>query len=405
MDGTLFILESSIVHLDEKLVGDSVVTVPGSEVQVDVSIVNDFPIGEFTIPFNWSGDLSLTFDSVSTFGLRTDYFQGKQWVVYDPANQRCAYKITSSTDGSIPELEPGSGPILSLHFTVPASAYGEPNPIVFSGTDNVPPQVVTDCFTYEPQVQDGYIALFESPVYGHVNLASASNVEDDTVLIPEQTHAFTIRVTNVGSGKDYNIANGFRVYSPDGATWATTIGSWLNDFDVQFSSVFTNYFGVTGMDADTVGFAGIAMALGTGLVDGWDTESLEITIGPVSADDAGKHVCIDSCWFPPSTTTWRWDGLNGTGTDYPSWSGDTCFVVGEGCCVGLSGNVDDDPEDMCDLSDLTKLIDYLFISFIAPECIEEANIDGDAKGLVDLGDLTALIDYLFITFTPPAECL
>ena len=75
-----------------------------------------------------------------------------------------------------------------------------------------------------------------------------------------------------------------------------------------------------------------------------------------------------------------------------------------GCCVGLTGNVDNDPTDMVDLSDLTALIDYLFISFTVPVCIEEANCDGDPAGLVDLGDLTALIDYLFISFTPPAPC-
>ena len=36
--------------------------------------------------------------------------------------------------------------------------------------------------------------------------------------------------------------------------------------------------------------------------------------------------------------------------------------------------------------------------------MEEANVDGDSEGLVDLSDLTALIDYLFISFTPPAAC-
>jgi len=74
------------------------------------------------------------------------------------------------------------------------------------------------------------------------------------------------------------------------------------------------------------------------------------------------------------------------------------------CCKNLTGNVDGSPDDICDLGDLTALIDYLFISFTEPECMEEANTDGDAGGLVDLGDLTALIDYLFISFTLPAAC-
>ena len=80
--------------------------------------------------------------------------------------------------------------------------------------------------------------------------------------------------------------------------------------------------------------------------------------------------------------------------------GDAC----EACCIGISGNIDADPEDFVDLADLTLLIDYLFISFNIPECMAEANIDGDHESVVDLGDLTALIDYLFISFTPPAMC-
>ena len=79
-------------------------------------------------------------------------------------------------------------------------------------------------------------------------------------------------------------------------------------------------------------------------------------------------------------------------------------ACGTGCCVGLTGNVDGDPGDMVDLSDLTGLIDYLFISFTPPACMEEANVDGDPEGVVDLSDLTGLIDYLFISFTEPAPC-
>ena len=74
------------------------------------------------------------------------------------------------------------------------------------------------------------------------------------------------------------------------------------------------------------------------------------------------------------------------------------------CCINLTGNIDNDPEDLVDLGDLTKLIDYLFISFTEPDCILEANTDGDLEGLVDLSDLTKLIDYLFISLTPPAVC-
>jgi len=75
------------------------------------------------------------------------------------------------------------------------------------------------------------------------------------------------------------------------------------------------------------------------------------------------------------------------------------------CCVGLTGNVNGDLSNIVDIGDLTALIDYLFITFAVPECMEEANCDGSVGGVVDIGDLTALIDYLFISFTPPAACL
>jgi len=73
-----------------------------------------------------------------------------------------------------------------------------------------------------------------------------------------------------------------------------------------------------------------------------------------------------------------------------------------GCCVGPTGNVDCDPGNNVDLSDLTRLIDYLFISFDPLCCFEEADVSPDET--VDLGDLTRMIDYLFISFDPLGFC-
>ncbi len=73
-----------------------------------------------------------------------------------------------------------------------------------------------------------------------------------------------------------------------------------------------------------------------------------------------------------------------------------------GCCVGITGNIDCDNIEMIDIQDLTLLIDYLFISYTVPCCLDEANID--AAGIVDINDLTRLIDYLFISYTPPMPC-
>lgn len=72
------------------------------------------------------------------------------------------------------------------------------------------------------------------------------------------------------------------------------------------------------------------------------------------------------------------------------------------CCVNLTGNVDCDPGDGSDISDLSALIDNLYISFVPLCCTAEANVDGQPG--IDISDLSALIDYLYISFTRPAAC-
>ncbi len=66
------------------------------------------------------------------------------------------------------------------------------------------------------------------------------------------------------------------------------------------------------------------------------------------------------------------------------------------CLVGCPGNVDGDPLDIMDIGDLTKFIDYLFISYVPPDCLAEA--DFDYNGIVDIGDLTRMITCSYITW-------
>jgi hypothetical protein len=75
-----------------------------------------------------------------------------------------------------------------------------------------------------------------------------------------------------------------------------------------------------------------------------------------------------------------------------------------GCCVDHTGNVDCDPTEGCDISDLSALIDNLYISFSPLCCQTAANVDGSQDGNIDISDLSALIDYLYINFTPTAAC-
>lgn len=73
-----------------------------------------------------------------------------------------------------------------------------------------------------------------------------------------------------------------------------------------------------------------------------------------------------------------------------------------GCCFGITGNVEGDPADLTDCSDLQALVDYIvFNSGILQGCSEENDVTAD--GTIDGSDLQQLVDYVFFDF-PPVQC-
>jgi serine protease AprX len=76
-----------------------------------------------------------------------------------------------------------------------------------------------------------------------------------------------------------------------------------------------------------------------------------------------------------------------------------------GCCVDATvGNLDHSADGLVTMSDMTVLIDHLFISLAPLDCEEDANLDLSADGLVTMGDLTVMIDHLFISLGPLPPC-
>lgn len=74
------------------------------------------------------------------------------------------------------------------------------------------------------------------------------------------------------------------------------------------------------------------------------------------------------------------------------------------CCDGTTGNVNNDPAGDVTLTDLTLLVNHLFVTFESLQCPAEANTDGDAACELTLTDLTKLVNNLFVTIEPPADC-
>lgn len=78
--------------------------------------------------------------------------------------------------------------------------------------------------------------------------------------------------------------------------------------------------------------------------------------------------------------------------------GDSCETTG--CCIGTTGNVDGDPGDICDISDLSAMVDYLFAGGAISSCFTENDVD--KSGAIDISDLSLLVDFLFFGASLPA---
>ena len=81
--------------------------------------------------------------------------------------------------------------------------------------------------------------------------------------------------------------------------------------------------------------------------------------------------------------------------------GDLC----PSCCIGLyTGNTNCDPEDLRTLSDISRLIDHLFVSKAALCCEDAGKVNGSEDGKITLSDVTRLIDNVYISKVLPAPC-
>ncbi len=178
---------------------------------------------------------------------------------------------------------------------------------------------------------------------------------------------FNLRV-KVDSASDIvkGIANGFRIYSPDGATWdpitADTTGGIADPFDLIFA---IRYFSADGAGSDTIGYGG-AIFENTGLLPGYDQIAFLITINPKTADD-GKTICIDSAYYR-TTGQWLWSTTGGV-TYPPEWSGPYCFTINH--CLNTPDTDGDGFRDICDN---------------CPDSANPLQEDGDGDGVGDVCD-------------------
>ena len=78
--------------------------------------------------------------------------------------------------------------------------------------------------------------------------------------------------------------------------------------------------------------------------------------------------------------------------------GDAC------CCLGVRGDVNCSGDEFPDISDITRLIDYLYISHAPLCCPNEADSNGSRDAQPDVSDITALIGFLYLEGSPLPDC-
>ncbi len=183
--------ESLIVRKPERLliVADTLISQDvtgggGSQVNVEIYARNTRPLSQIVIPFSWNdGPLSLSFDSATTTGLRTETFGALSQVSIDPFNKRAAYSMTVAP--SEPFLAAGSGAVLNLFFTILGSPSATPHPITMPSFGGASPLFASDIVNFAPDTLSGTITLVSTccVVPGDANFDFSANIADVTFLV------------------------------------------------------------------------------------------------------------------------------------------------------------------------------------------------------------------------------
>ncbi|MBN1213409.1 MAG: hypothetical protein JXA92_12615 [candidate division Zixibacteria bacterium] len=75
-----------------------------------------------------------------------------------------------------------------------------------------------------------------------------------------------------------------------------------------------------------------------------------------------------------------------------------------GCCVDYTGNTNCSEFETPDISDITRLIDYLYLSHVPLCCPGEADVNASGDPEPDISDITRLIDFLYLSHEPLPDC-
>jgi len=122
---------------------------------------------------------------------------------------------------------------------------------------------------------------------GSITLDHTTGLNGQEQIVVGTPVTFYLRYTN-NFGSDVNVANGFRVYSPDGATWSPIVGAHVYNWSLLFAMGSPiAHRSADGSGADSVGFAGLGIA--SGMPNGFSEVMCSIASGVNDPINAGRH--------------------------------------------------------------------------------------------------------------------
>ncbi len=164
------------VHADTIAISD-VITKAGNDVIVDIWMRNYVPLQIMKIPVSWDGPLGMTLDSISASGLRTSHLPEIEIDNFQPSERR-AWIVLNGL--SVDELQPDSGTIVSLYFSIAGGVLPGVNPVTVTPYGSYTLQAMARRGTYEPTVIDGGVTIC---YYADVNFSGSVDIGDAVYLI------------------------------------------------------------------------------------------------------------------------------------------------------------------------------------------------------------------------------
>jgi hypothetical protein len=130
---------------------------PDSTAVLVIHARNSAPLKDMRIPIEFAGEVAFVYDSFSTAGCRTDYFEEVELIHYAPISKRATFRLlTSATLNTQPDLSPGYGPVLKIYFSVPSNTVpGQSVPILLGGYTSYLPMYYSRFLDYQPETTSG----------------------------------------------------------------------------------------------------------------------------------------------------------------------------------------------------------------------------------------------------------